>query len=81
MEESASWPDATDGHVGGYLDAITEPADTAEPLRQRIGAGWTLKKTRTRVSAVGGAGDAIWFRHQCRERTVEREADRKGLDK
>ena len=36
-EESASWPDGTNGDVRQYVDAIA--ASRREPLRPRIGAG------------------------------------------
>ena len=32
-EESASWPDGTDGHVGGYLDAISANDSLTTPTK------------------------------------------------
>ena len=77
MEEAASWPDGVNGDVGQYVDAMGGPLR----FRRRTGAGLQPEMDPyTRVTVSQFRGD-IWFRHQCCERAIEREVDRKGLDK
>ena len=78
-EESASWPTLTNGNVREYVDAIAADRYPDHPTKDW---SWVDPEADpyTRV-AVGHCKGSIYERHQCRERTKQRESDRKEVDR
>ena len=78
-EESASWPDATNGNAREYVDAFGTATPVSNPPDEGLELGEPGRPDPYTRPAVGTAASQLPERHQCRERPQQREADRKGL--
>ena len=71
-EESASWPDGTNGDARQYVDAFVTVA-TSNPADEGLELGGPRERTRICGPQYGGCYCPFHERHQYRERPKQRE--------